>query len=196
MMAKKKIKKIGKAEPKRAPKKKTSTAGWVVGAIIVIVIIVAIVLLLRSVSVPKEPAAPTAPAETPKAPAPTGPEAVSAAPEQVKSCSISYAIGWPKNKLGDPCVIDGNKVELQMIYSGKGDSLGGLWFQITTKSGEVKYLKDTRAMKKDDYMTYGIDVGEKITELLTMPIISIDGVDKACLNQRMLVIKESQCVTG
>jgi len=196
-MAKKKAKKVEKTEAKKAPTKKPTAAGWVVGVIIVIIILIAIILLLKGA--PKAPPVqqPTAPTAAPKEPtAPTGPETVSGAPQQVKYCNISYAIGWPKNKLGQPCIIDDKKVSMQIVYSGKGDSLSGLWFQITTKSGKVQYLKDTRTMKKDDVMSYTIDVGEKITDLLALPIINEGGVDKACLNQRMLIIKDTQCVTG
>jgi len=192
MMAKKKSKKIEKkAEPKKAPKK-TNTTGWVVGVIIVIVVIIAIILLL--VGKPAETPV-TPPVTTPTAPAnvtPVGPEAVAQGPEMIRYCNISYAIGWPKNKLGDPCVIDGSKVSLQIVYSGKGDSLAGLWFQITTKSGKVEYFKDSRTMKAGEYMKYSLDAGEKITDMLAYPANG----DKACLNQRMLVIKDEQCLTS
>ena len=194
-MAKKKVKQAEKAEPRRAQKKKPSAAGWVVGVIIVIVIIIAIILLLEGMPKTTEKAAPTAPAETPQAPV-RGPTEVSTAPEQVRNCSINYAIGWPKNKLGSPCTVQGTKVTAQMMYSGKGDSLAGLWFQITTTDGTVKYLKDTMTVKQGDTQEYNVDVGQKIKMLLALPVISDGGVDKACLNQRLLIVKDTECVAG
>jgi len=199
-MAKKKSKskKVEKAEPaKKAPKKKTNTAGWVIGAIIVIVIIIAIILLLRSVpKAAEQPVAPTAPAEKAPEKAVAEKPVVSEAPEEVRYCNISYALGWPKNKLGQPCIIDGNKVTAQIMFSGKGDSLNGIWFKVTTTDGKIKYLKDSRVLKQGETKEYTIDVGQKIEDLLALPSINVDGGDKACLNQRMLVIKAEQCVTG
>ena len=197
MMAKKKAKKVEKVEPKKASKKKTNATAWVVGVVIVIVIIIAIILLLRGVQKQAEQPTPTKPAETPKTTAgAAGPELVSEVPEEVRYCSIDYAIGWPKNKLGDPCTIDGNKVNAQIMFSGKGDSLKGLWFKVTTADGKVKYLKDSREIKQGEIKQYSIDAGQKIEDLLALPIISEGGVDKSCLNQRMLVIKAEQCVAG
>ena len=203
-MAKKKSKskKAEKAEPaKKAPKKKKSNvAGWVIGAIIVIVIIIAIILLLRGCA--KQPTeAPTAPAaqptEAPAAAPAAGPEAVAQAPEEVRYCTISYAIGWPKNKLGtDVCKVDGNTVEAQIMFSGKGASLAGLWFKIITTDGQVQYLKDSREIKQNETLTYKVDVGKKIEDMIALPIISVDNVAKACLNQRLLVIKAESCVAG
>ncbi len=202
-MAKKKSKSknVRKAEPvKKAQKKKTNTVGWVIGAIIVIVIIIAIILLMRGVT--KAPVVPTTPT-TPAAPAPTEttpsakPEIVAQGPEEIKACTIRYAIGWPKNKLGNEvCSISGTQVNAQIMYSGKGDSLSGMWFKITTTDGKVQYLKDSTTVKSNETRTYSVDVGQKIEDMLALPIIAIDNVDKACLNQRLLVIKAESCVAG
>jgi len=199
-MAKKKSKskKAEKAEPvKKAQKKKTNTAGWVIGAIIVIVIIIAIILLLKGCAkqtptTPTTPTTPAAPATTEKAPAEQA-MATSEAPAEIRYCTIQYAIGWPKNKLGtDVCKIDGNKVEAQIMYSGKGDSLAGLWFKILTADGKVQYFKDTRVIKANETKTYTVDVGQKIEDMTAYPISG----DKSCLNQRLLVIKAESCVAG
>lgn len=204
-MAKKKSKskKTVKAEPvKKAQKKKTNTAGWVIGAIIVIVIIIAIILLLRGCA--KETAkttTPTTPTETTKEPAKAEQGMAAAeAPEELKKCPEEFTIGWPKNKLGtEVCLIDGNKVEAQIMYSGRArvgavqkDSLEGVWFKILTTDGKVKYMKDTRVVKANETLTYTIDVGQKVEEMTAYPMSG----DKSCLNHRMLIIKAESCAVG
>lgn len=191
MTKKKKAKKAEVKEQKKAPSKKSNAWKYVVGAIVVIIIILALVLLLRQA--PQAPTQPTKPAEKPAAPAEAEkPTLVSEKPAELKSCSIDYAIGWPKNKLGQPCTINGKKVTAQLMFSGKGDKLDGMWFYITTSSGAVKYLKDSRAVKQGETLEYTIDVGEKIEDLLALPMSN----GKACLNQRLLVVKTESCVTG
>ena len=191
MAKKKKAKKAEVKEQKKAPSKDNTK--YIVGAIVVIIIIVAIVLLLKGRQAPEAPVAPTKPAEQPTAPSEAKkPTAVSEKPEEIKYCSIDFAIGWPKNKLGSPCTIDGNQVTAQLTFSGKGSELEGMWFYITTQSGKVQYFKDSRTIKQGETLEYAIDVGEVIEDLLALP--ESDG--KACLNQRLLVVKAESCVAG
>ncbi|MBW3022501.1 hypothetical protein KY308_00165 [Candidatus Woesearchaeota archaeon] len=203
-MAKKKKAKKSKVkveEPKKAaqkPKKKDNT-GLVVGIIVVIVIVVALILLLRSCA--KEEAAPVTPTapstEQPVTPeTPAGPEKVSEKPEEIRYCTEAYAIGWPKNKLGTPCEYSGTKVAAQIQYSGKGEKIDGMYFYITTANGDLRYYKDSRQVKQGDLMEYTLDVGEIIESMVALPLTTEDGMTKACLNQRLLIVKEESCVVS
>lgn len=203
-MAKKKSKAnkaMKQAEPKaQAKKEKSSSAGWIVGVIIVIVIIVVILLLLRGCSTETdEQTQPTVEAPKTEAPAKedtaTGPKVVSDIPEIVRYCKEEYAIGWPETQIANPCTLDGNGAQVSLEYSGNGDSLPGLFFEVKTVSGTVTYLKDTRKIIQGDIMVYDIpDIGGKIDSMLALPMIKEDGQDKACLNQRLIVIKATNCV--
>ncbi len=202
-MAKKKSKGKKKSQSKKTEtkshKKEKSNTGWIVGVIIVVIIIIAIVLLMRGVE--EEPEQPTVtPPEEGSGPSEEevmeGPSEVAEVPEEVKDCSIAYAIGYPKNKLLTPCEIEGNQPTIQLAYSGNADSLGGMWFKVTTADGDVKYLKDTRTVEKGETIKYSFDIGETIERVVAMPLITQNGEDKACLNQRLIVIKSTNCVGG
>ena len=119
------------------------------------------------------------------------PRIASNKPEEVRYCNISYAIAWPK--YSNNCIIQGTNVNFRLMFSGKGSKLDGLWFYATTKSGEEKYLKESTAFKAGESKEYIVYVGEPITKLIALPIIIEDGTEKACLNQRMIVIGSGVC---
>ena len=96
--------------------------------------------------------------------------------------------------MGTPCKIDGTKVTAQLTFSGNGAQIAGMWFYVTTKSGAVKYLRDSRTVKQGDTVEYSVDVGEVIEDLIALPLITDSGADKACLNQRLLIVKAESCV--
>ncbi len=208
MMAKKKSKakkRVHKSQHKSEPKKSSSkkkkesgSTGWVIGIIIVVVIIIAILLLMRGCAkedIEQQPEV-TPPTEQPPAETePSGPEVVSDVPTTVRYCSIDYAIGWPEYQLADPCEIEGNEALVSLIYSGKAKKISGMWFEVTMMDGTKSYLKDTRDVNKGEIVEYSIpDMGQKIDTMLALPMIEEDGEDKACLNQRLLVVKATNCV--
>ena len=198
MTKKKKAKKAEVKEQKKASSKsksKRSVLSYIVGAIVVIIIIVALILLLRSCQAPTTAhVTPTQPAVQPTETTTQAPTAVSDKPGEIRYCTEEFAIGWPKNKLGQPCKIDGNKVTAQIMFSGKGTQIDGMWFYINTTSGKEEYMKDTRVVKQGDTVEYAIDVGEHIDSMVALPQSAEAG--KACLNQRLLIIKAESCVAG
>ncbi|MEM4336641.1 MAG: hypothetical protein QXG86_01405 [Candidatus Woesearchaeota archaeon] len=194
MAKKKKAKKAEVKEQKKAPSKKDNTIKYIVAGVVVVIIIVALILLLRGKKAPEAPVTPTQPVEQQK-PTPEKTEKqkiILEQPEEIKYCTEEFAIGWPKNKLETPCIVDGKTVKAKITYSGKGKELEGMWFYITTTSGKVEYLKDTDDLKQGETKEYVIDVGEKIKTLMAVPMSD----DKACLNQRLLIIKDTSCVVG
>lgn len=187
-MAKRSSKKTHKQMPEKAAPSNSKT---VVGAIIAIVVLIAIILLIRSISKPAE--VPTAPPAQPEAPK-EGLSMEKESPGVDSACSINYAIGYPKNTVGSPCLIDGDKVTVQLVFSGKGAQLEGMYFNITTVDGQVKYFKDPAVVKQGEIRTYTVDVDKPIKTLLALPVTTKDGTSKACLNQRLLLVKDQSCV--
>jgi len=196
MMAKKKSKAKAQAEPKKAPKKKeTSSSSWIVGVIIVIAVIVLLILLMKGCE--KEPEVTPAPAvdEKPKeVKEEPGLQEVLKAPELELKCPEEYTIGWPKREVVEPCKVQGNVASVKLMYSGRGDSLSGIWFEVTATDGEVKYFKDSKPVEQDEIREYTLDLGKKIDTILAMPMIVEGGVEKACKNQRLLIIKATSCI--
>lgn len=198
---KKKSQSHKKTETKKSHKKEKGSSGWIVGVIIVIVIIIAIVLLMRGTE--KEPEQPpvTPPEDgqedQEEQPSEEEMEEVSGEPTLNKKCSEGYVLGWPEFEVNDPCVVESDSARISLKYSGNKDSLSGVWFKITTKNGDVRYMKDGRDLEKGEVLEYSIpSLGDDIENVLAMPLIEEGGEDKACLNQRLIIVKSTNCIIG
>lgn len=112
-------------------------------------------------------------------------------PEEIRYCNISYAINWADSP--NPCYINRNDVVAKLRFTGKGDKIDGMWFYVTTESGKEKYLRDTKELKTQESRDYTINVDEPITKIIALPRTLEDGKEKACLNQRMLVVSSGVC---
>ena len=131
------------------------------------------------------------PAPTNKSSPKSSPILVNQKPEEVKYCNISYAINWAPAK--NNCQINGTKVTAILMFSGKGNGIDGMWFYATTENGTEEYIKDDVGFAKAEARRYIINIGEPITKLIALPMITENGTQKACLNQRMIVVGSGLC---
>ena len=112
-------------------------------------------------------------------------------PEEIKNCNISYAINWAK--VGDACQMDGSRVTAVLMFSGKGDKIDGMWFYATAKNGTEEYVKDDGDFANGEARRYVLNFDEPITKLIALPMLTENGTDKACLNQRIIVVGGGLC---
>ncbi len=112
-------------------------------------------------------------------------------PEEVKNCNIRYAINWAPAT--NACQMNGTRIKAILMYSGKGNGIDGMWFYATTENGTERYIKDDVGFAKAEARNYTINLQEPLTKLIAMPMIIEDGVEKACLNQRMIVVGSGLC---
>lgn len=134
-----------------------------------------------------EPPAPKNDTSSPK----SSPVLLNQKPEEVKYCNISYAINWATAK--NNCQVNGTKVTAILMYSGKGNGIEGMWFYATTETGTEKYIKDDVGFAKAEARQYIININEPLVKLIALPMITENGTQKACLNQRMIVIGSGVC---
>ena len=113
---------------------------------------------------------------------------------QIKYCPIEYALGY---KAGSCEVSEG---KLKLTFKAVGEPVSGVAFSITGKSGEIIYLKESTNLEKEIWKTYVFNMSEletnldgPISDVIVMPLKDVDGQEKACTNQRLLVISEQVC---
>jgi len=167
---------------------------YVAGVIIAIIVIVAIILLVKNIS--KQPAeAPVSQQPSPEKEIKEEEKGLvpTEKPIELKNCSEEFAIGIPKNTLGEPCKIEGNVAKLILRYSGKGTSLPGIWFKVIESDGSVSYFKSKTEMKQNEEKMFEIPIKKK-ESIIAMPMKIENGKENACLNQQIKVIKDESCV--
>jgi len=141
-------------------------------------------------------AAPSAAAESaPPEAAPSVPTAVEATMPEIRNCESDYAIGWVPNS----CTYSKDSFKIVLKAVGK-NGIDGVAFYIIGKTGVQKILKDNTKVPYPGVQGYSFSiteleskVGGKIEQILALPIKNVDGVEKACYNHRLLIIKDEAC---
>jgi hypothetical protein len=148
--------------------------------------------------------APAAPAATPRA-APSGassePEkspstpSVSGAINELKNCESAYGIGWVPNS----CEYRADSFKVTLKAVGQ-NGISGIAFYVVGTNGVQKVLTDDTKVSYLQTQPYSFSisdleskVGSKVQKILAMPIKSINGMDNACINQQLLIIKDEAC---
>jgi len=157
---------------------------------------------------PSTPSQPQAPAAAPGA-APSGAPSANAAPAstpglseetfpELKNCESVYGIGWVPNS----CTYGEDSFKVTLKAVGKS-GISGIAFYITGINEVQKKMKDSTDVPYLGTQAYTFSisdlenkVGSKIKSILAMPLKDADGVENACFNQRLLIIKDEACRTS
>ena len=145
------------------------------------------------VSNPSSPV--SAPAAPPQAEAASvSSQAVEGRVPEISYCSIDYAVSY---KAGS-CAFSEESITLTLKASRA--EISGMAFQVAGKSGKSYEFKDSTDVPINKWQSYVFstaDIRQKvdgqISSIVILPLTDVNGEEKACKNQRLLVIKEESC---
>ena len=129
----------------------------------------------------------------------TGPTSTPGASEgsilEVSNCESTYGIGWVPNS----CLYSGGSFQITLKAVGKS-GISGIAFYVTGVNGVISKLKDSTDVSYLGTQPYSFSiadleakVGGTIQSITAMPLKDVNGMENACFNQRLLVIKAETC---
>jgi len=114
---------------------------------------------------------------------------------EVSNCESTYGIGWVPNS----CTYSGGSFQIILKAVGKS-GISGIAFYVTGVNGVTSKLKDSTDVPYLGTQPYSFSiadleakVGGIIQSIVAMPLKDVNGVENACFNQRLLVIKAEAC---
>ena len=204
--------------PKKANESKTekkietdNTMKYVVGVIVAILVIVILVMVFRKGMMPETPAAQNQPVQKTEDVAKTAdpsetvfPKAKVAIEQSTQPSIINYCDRTKFYSIGyKPCScnLKDNILKIELKNTGKVD-IDKIWFQVTGMNGKMSYLAVDKAMKSQETEDFKINLAETekslgatVEDIVALPGLSVDGKDNVCLNQRLLLIKNTNCLS-
>ncbi|MBW3023317.1 hypothetical protein KY308_04400 [Candidatus Woesearchaeota archaeon] len=113
---------------------------------------------------------------------------------EIEYCPIDYAIGYRPGS----CDIAEGKLKLTFKPSGTG--ISGMHFYFIGVSGQTFEMSESTDVSADRWKTYVFElvdieakIGGKVSDVLVVPLRDMDGQEKACKNQRLLVVRDQTC---
>lgn len=208
-------KKIQESKNEQKETDTDNTMKYIVGIIIAVLIIVLLAMLFKKSTGPEAPVTQTpqtpVKTETPseKSTETTPSETVfpkakvaveqSTQPSVINYCDRTkfYAIGYK------PCTcnLQDSTLKIELKNTGKVD-IEKVWFHVTAMNGKSAYLAVDQTLKPKEVETFKINLGQTektlgatVEDVVALPGLSVDGKDNVCLNQRLLLIKDTNCLS-
>ncbi len=201
----------GKENESKKESKEDNTMKYVIGVVVAILIIVLLVMFFRSNTSSKDttsvlPDAKTVDSQkTAKDSTETVfPKQKTAVTQQTEPNLINYCDRTKFYALGFKpcsCALQDSLLKIQLRNSGKAD-ISKVWFYVTSKEDKSAYLAVEKTLKPQETEEFAVDLkavkeslGGDVQNVVALPGFTEGGKENVCLNQRLLVIKETNCVS-
>ncbi len=203
----------GKENEPKKENKEDNTMKYVIGVVVAILIIVLLVMFFRSGTTSKDTttvspdakAAADVQKEAKDSTETVFPKQKTAMSQQSEPNLINYCDRTKFYALGfKPCScgFQDGLLKIQLRNSGKAD-ISKVWFYVTSGADKSAYLAVEKTLKPQETEQFAVDLnaakaslGGEVQSVVALPGFTEGDKENVCLNQRLLVIKDTNCVSA